>query len=440
MHDVATTRRQFLTGTAGMAAVGLMAGCGSSGSSAGSGGKTDSGVLNVWGGVPAASGPQTLINAFTKKSPDVKVNYTQFTNDPNGNLKLDTALQGGAGIDMFFTYTFANLTKRVTAGLALDLTARVKSDATLANLGQPDRSPLYAGKLYSLPTDREPYFVFINKDMAKAANVNIPAQWDVDQFHAAAKKLTTSQVHGAFSAPPVAVPTLGPNANYNTAGTKVNFDSSAWRADTQLAVGMQHDRSAYPEAQVLAQQLTAYSQNVFLTGKVGLWFTGAFSLRYINDTKQYPHSFTTTFAPEPAPTVGSTGFWNTGALNNLISIAKKSSNQDAAWTFTKFWLGEGAKYMLPAGKVSPPLVNDQTTVVDGLLGNDPNKLYDVDAFKRVYFDKSVRLGVPTIETAAPEIANIQTQLTQQALLGKISVNQWVAQMQSQCNAAIAKDR
>ena len=50
-------------------------------------------------------GRLTWSKAFQQKFPQYKVNYTRFVNDDRGNLKLDTALQGGLDIDVYFTYS-----------------------------------------------------------------------------------------------------------------------------------------------------------------------------------------------------------------------------------------------------------------------------------------------------------------------------------------------
>lgn len=437
------SRRQFISGAAGAAAAtaatSMLVGCSSGTSSAASSatGKAAAvaGQLNVWGGVPAASGPSALIAAFQKANPGVNVNYTQYTNDPTGNLKLDTALQGGAGIDVFFSYTFPELTNRVNAKRTLDITNKVEADPVLKKLASPTYSPYYSGKLYAIPTVSEAQFVLINKDMMKSAGIPVPSKWTVDEYHTVAKKLTKGDTHGAFISPYVAVPTLGQDAIYTKSG-KANFNAPPWLSEMELAASMAKDGSTFPESQIIAQQLAAYQQNLFLTGKIGLWYTATWVLRYINDLQNYPHNFVTTFAPTPSPT-GVSDPWNYGTFDNLISISSASQNKDAAWAFLQYWATTGAQYMYQAGKLSP--VQGYTTqAADGLLGPDKDKLYDVDAFKRVVFDPKIRMGVPTIFTAGPQIATAQTTQTQQLLLGNISPDQWVSNMQGTAAKAIAQ--
>ncbi len=79
-------------------------------------------TLEVWGGVPPETGPGDLVAAFSKAYPNIKVNYTRFVNDDTGNTKLDTALQGGTPIDVYFSYTVPRMGQRIKAGVAEDLT------------------------------------------------------------------------------------------------------------------------------------------------------------------------------------------------------------------------------------------------------------------------------------------------------------------------------
>lgn len=442
MSSHSASRRQFISGAAGLAAAtaatSVLAACSSTSTNGGtSSGNSSaiSGQLNVWGGVPAASGPSDLISAFEKANPGVTVNYTQFTNDPTGNLKLDTALQGGAEIDVFFTYTFPELTNRVNAKRTLDITSLVNSDPDLKKLASPSYSPLYSGKLHAIPTVSEAQFVLINEDMMKSANIDIPEKWTVDDYHTVAKKLTKGGTHGAFISPFIAVPTLGQDAIYTKSG-EANFTAAPWASEVQLAQQMAQDGSTFPESQILSQQLAAYQQNLFLTGKIGLWYTATWVLRYINDQKNYPHDFVTTFAPAPIP-VGVSDPWNVGTFDNLMSISSASQNKDAAWAFLRYWATTGAEYMYKAGKLSP-IQGYTQQAADALLGPNSAKLYDGNAFKRVVFDPNIKMGVPTTFTAGPQIAAAQLTQNQQLLLGNITADQWVSNMQSTASKAIAQ--
>ncbi|HEX6685643.1 MAG TPA: extracellular solute-binding protein [Candidatus Limnocylindrales bacterium] len=438
------SRRRLLTGGAGLAGAALLAACGDKGGVAEQGSETgnaDSGALNWWGGVPPENGPNEAIAAFKQKFPKITVTYTRFVNDPTGNLKLDTALQGGTPIDLFYSYIPGDLQKRVTAGLTLDLTGRANADSELKFLTatDPQQTLLFDGKLHAVPTNKSTTFVFLNKDMLDAAGVTIPDGWDADDYHQIAKRLSSAKVFGSFNSPEIAVPVLGGNAIYKPGGQESNFDSPAWRRQIQLHVDMIADKSAFPQTEIVARKLDTYQQAAFLTGQSAMWISQPFSLRYVNDAKNYPHTFKTTFAPFPVPAKGQQS-WTPGGLDNYLSISAKSQNQAAAWTFLRWLTGEGSQHMIAGGRI--PVIGSvsQDVVVEKLLGSDMQARYDVEAFRKVYFKDNIKLPVATTHAGASEIATERTKLTNQVLLGQMTVDAWVSEMKSRADAAIKKGK
>ncbi|HXR66028.1 MAG TPA: extracellular solute-binding protein, partial [Ktedonobacteraceae bacterium] len=341
-HDqvFSRSRRRFLQqgATVGLAAASLgplLAACGSSSTSGGNG--SGPVTLQVWGGVPAENGPADLIAAFQKANPRFTIRYTRYVNDDTGNTKLDTSLQSGTPIDIYFSYTVPHINPRISAGLAEDLTPYINADSTLKTWVQGTQGIFNVNnKYFSLPTARSPFYVLANKKALDAAGATLPTTWSIDDYHALAKKLSKGNTYGAF-APPTVLPyappslatmTLGPNAYYSI-------------------------------TKVAAQNL--------------LWITQAFSLRYINDMQTYPHDFMTTFAPMPAP-VGASTYYNGGGLDNFIMMNSKSQFKNEAWQFIRFWLGDGAKYMLKGGKVPALPGTDPDAIVDGILGPHKDQL------------------------------------------------------------------
>ena len=395
-------------------------------------------TLEVWGGVPAENGPQDLIDAFTKANPSIKVNYTRYVNDDTGNTQLDTALQGGTPIDVFFTYAIPRLGQRIKAGAVADLTSYVKADKDIDKwVTETDGIFTSDDKYYSLPTTKEPNFTFINKDKLDAAGASVPAAgWTIDEFRELSKTLTKDGAFGTFGPPDTARQKLGPNYWYKEGGKESNFDDPAFRESIQLHRDMIDDGTAFPWTDVLAQNLKAYAQTPFLTEQTILWQNSSYSLRFISDKEQYPHDFVTTFAPAPLVS-GVENPWNGGGINNWIMAKEGTQNLDAAWTFIRFWLVEGAQYMLKAGKIPAFPGTDETTVVEGILGPDRETLYDVEAYKKVVFDPAIRLVTDTITTAGAEIQTIIDGLSDRCFIGEISVDEWVTEAKKQADAAIA---
>lgn len=437
IHERRVNRRTLIGG----AAVGFgAAGLGSGRAFAAPAVLRQSGVtLEVWGGVPVENGPQDLIDAFQKANPSIKIKYTRYVNDDTGNTQLDTALQGGTPIDVFFTYAVPRLGQRIKAGACADLTSYVSADADINKWATgTDGIFKYEDKFYSLPTTKEPNFLFINKDKLEAAGASVPASgWTIDEFRELSKSLTKDGAFGTFAPPDTARQKLGADYWYKDGGKASNFDDPAFKEATQLHRDMIDDGTAFPWTDVLAQNLKAYAQTPFLTEQTILWNNSSYSLRFVSDKEQYPHDFVTTFAPSPVP-AGVKDPYNAGGINNWIQMKKGIAHADEAWTFIRFWLVEGAQYMLKAGKVPAYPGTDEQTVVEGILGPDRDKLYDVEAYKKVVFDPSIRLVTDTITTASAEISTIIEGLSDRCFIGEISVDDWVSEAKKQSDAAIAK--
>ena len=422
------SRREVLARVGAAAAAAVVPGC--------SGGGARSGALQVWGGVPAASGPAEVVKAFQQKFPQYKVNYTRFVNDARGNLKLDTALQGGVDIDVYFTYNQASMALRAGSGLAADLTDRVTQDPELKPFLDTVEPRAYAedGKIKALATAQEPRFVLFNEKLRQQAGVELPAQWTIDEFRETARKLTTADTVGAYTIPDVARIALGPNYWYD--GNRSNFGDPHFEQGFRLGRQMIAEGSAFPWTEVLSRHLDAYQQNSFLGAEFHLWPTAPFNLRYLYDAKKYPHDFKVSFAP--TPTVDGKD-WNGGAYNNFIMLNPQSPKLEAAWQFVKFWLTEGSTPMLKGGKL-PTLGNvTDDQVITGMLGKEPDKYFDVDSFRRVVLDVKPKLATDTRLTGFPEISLAVKQQGDLCWLGEKDPAAAIREVRRLADAAIARN-
>jgi multiple sugar transport system substrate-binding protein len=271
----------------------------------------------------------------------------------------------------------------------------------------------------------------------EAAGASLPAAgWTLDDYVALAKKLSGDNVFGTFSPPDSARQVLGSNYWYKNKGTESNFDDPAFRQNLERHKNMIDGKSAYSWTDVLSQNLKVFSEQPFLTEQAVIWFTASWEMQNLNNTVQNPHDFVTTFAPLPVP-AGVKNPWNTGSVGIYPLINSKTKNPDAAWQFVRYWLTDGAKYMLKAGKVPAYPGTSEDTIVETILGPDREKLYDVEAYRKSLFDPSIRLVNDTITTASTEIQDLIDGLTDRYLIGEISLDQWVDQAKTKADAAIA---
>ena len=140
---------------AGILAASALAGCGNqSQASEGKGSETaETKKLVVWGGVPGEDGPDKIVEDWNKQHPEVQAEYVRFVNDDTGNTKLDTALQSGEQIDIFFTYSPDLMVKRASSGMLEDLENLGAKEFVDENILGGEESFLRVNnKIYGIPT------------------------------------------------------------------------------------------------------------------------------------------------------------------------------------------------------------------------------------------------------------------------------------------------
>lgn len=425
------TRRSF-AGLVGAGAAAALTGCASQDTS------KDLDTLQVWGGVPPENGPQAVVDHFLEKHPDRKVTYTRFVNDDRGNLKVNTALQGGVDIDVFFTYDSSNLAMRSFSGMAADLGDLVRSTPELAPFLDTDvpKALIDGETITALATTKEPNFLLLNEALREDAGIELPTSWDLEEYLEAVKALTAEDRYGTYKLPDLPRIELGPNYWYADGGGS-NFEDPAFLRHFDLTSQMIREGQIFPWSQVLARQIEAYQQNNFIAGDFAIWGTAPFSLRFLNDPEEYPHDFLTSCAP--MPTIDGAD-WNSGVYGNHIQINAKSPKQEFAEEFVKFWILEGAADMAPGGKI-PALDNvDPEVLLEAVLGEDMDTYFDVESFRRTLFENDPQLLTDTDLTAVAEITHAYEQQRDVCWLLERSPEQAISTIHADADALIQRFR
>ncbi|QJD86195.1 extracellular solute-binding protein [Cohnella herbarum] len=366
--------------------------------SAGENGSNNVIKLKFWGAVPEENGPKQAVENWNKANPDIQVEYVRFVNDESGNTKLETALLAGDQVDLFINYRMDKLSKRIDAGMVEPLDSYIEKSAfnVEENFGS-NAITKFEDKTYYIPAIILNDFVTLNKSFLDEAGLAIPEQWTWDQYMDYAAKLTkgdgADKRWGSYTdllQPKIfeyldkAVKTeLGPDAFYKQDGTS-NFDNPAFKQYFDIMYNLEKTLKAQPPiAEAKATKMEGIQ--LYLTNKVAMHWIGTASLRNIKNTTDYPHDFITAFAPPPKLTENSAYLGGGTGYLDFTTINARSQNKDAAWKFMQWYVTEGNEPLIAGGRVPAWKKADKDKVASLILGENPEKLFDVDSFKRVVF-------------------------------------------------------
>lgn len=427
---------------AGILAASALAGCGNqSQASEGKGSETaETKKLVVWGGVPGEDGPDKIVEDWNKQHPEVQAEYVRFVNDDTGNTKLDTALQSGEQIDIFFTYSPDLMVKRASSGMLEDLENLGAKEFVDENILGGEESFLRVNnKIYGIPTVTEPTGIMINKDMLDAKGITIPENWTISDYEEVARQLTGEvdgkKVYGCnvyWGGGPLSIARsiLGGDEFYKS-DTETNFDAKEYQINTKFKA-MMDEGIAMPYEEIFSRKLDVYSHPAFLSGEIAMMPFSAWMLRYVNDKENFPHDFVTTFAPFPSTDDGTPNPYQS-ENNNTICMNSQSKNKEEAWEFIKFWITEGSRDIakMPAWSGAA-----EDEIVAKILGDDPEERFDVEAYKKVMLRDDFKYIVPTKTTALSEITQIYKEESQNYFLGVTSEEDYYKNLKERADKAL----
>lgn len=414
---------------------------------------SDTVTLRVWGGVPPEAGPQEAIDNFNEEFKDkgIQAEYVSFVNDETGNLKLETALLSGDGVDVYMTYGIADLEKRATGGMALDLSDYIEKDQIDMKATFTDAVESYYidGTPYAIPTKKDQYGLVLNKTMFDEAGIPIPEDWTYDEFREICKKLTHGEgqdkVYGMFwnsqsdlvwMTNYFTMRALGGNPLYKEGGTEANVNDPVIQQATQLVYDtMNVDGTAPTHTDAVTQKLT--QEGMFLSGKCAMTI-GPWIVRSIKDTQQYPHDFETAFAPYPIPEEGMDNYAY-GGLGDLICINPKSENLDACWEYVKWYSTEGMLPLVEGGRVPIATTFDTEEVTEAYLSGAED-LFDRESTERVMIQEPEKtMAISTYSNKLPEINKKLGEQMEAILNDKVSVSEGLQIVQDYANEQLSEE-
>lgn len=339
--------------------------------------------LTFWGGVPAEAGPQEVVDNWNKENPDIQVEYVRYVNDDAGNLKLDTALMTGQGVDLYASYLLPRLENRVQAGNAVDLAQFGDYDID-DKIGPDAKAWQVEGKYYAMPTKKNVYFMWLNKDALDAADLPVPYDWTWEDVKDYAKQLGTNDRWGMVQTLReldfIMDGSTAAKGNILTDGTSNLGDPNARRYLEILHEMMFEDKTTPPMGEQISNKMPIEAD--FLGGKAAMFYAGEWIFRFANNLKDYPRDFKIAFAPIPKVTDGQGDFKTIGGVGDAISINANSKNVEAAWKFLK-WYADGGMLPQAAGGRLPASKDADGELALELLLKGVEDTYDLDSVKKV---------------------------------------------------------
>ena len=249
-----------------------------------------------------------LLNAFTKKHPDITVKFNP-TNPPDYNAVLRTQLTGGTGPDLMYLRSFKTGLDLFNDGFVEPLTGvpGLKENYSEGSLS-PWTTP--GGVNYGLPFIAVSHGVYYNMDLFKKFKLKIPQTWE--QLIAAAKKLKAGGVipfaNGSkdqWDMNEIVLMNLLPDF---VGGRAARLDYETGKVpfnDAKMVSAFQAIKDIAPYLPAGQEGVSYYdAQQLFLLGKAAMFFGGSWDVTMFEKAApSFKWSIFATPAPAGRPTI-----------------------------------------------------------------------------------------------------------------------------------------
>lgn len=366
------SRRDLLRAGGGIAAAGamspLLAACGSSPSSSGSGSVTNAtGTVTFWTTMTDIyyAAHKHIVDSFNTSHKKLQVKLVQVpTTSTDDVSKLLTAVRGGTGPDVYFLDRFT-VAQQAGTGALQDLSKYVNAENNLSSqyLGYAWKEVLLKGKPYGLPYDTDVRAMFYNKTVLQQAGVD-PSELDIshgpitlDRMRSINQKVNKTASNGNYTTVGV-VPWFDQGSGYTW-----GFDFGGSFADLKSckvtptapkvvdAYQWIYDWAQEFGPQKLQSFISAYApQNAppatypLFQNRTALSITGDWQLAAI---KQYVPKLQYGVTYIPVPKAGDKPSTWSGGFS--VVMPQGAKNADGAWEFMRYFAGEpGQRYYTSA--------------------------------------------------------------------------------------------
>ncbi|HJC57912.1 MAG TPA: sugar ABC transporter substrate-binding protein [Candidatus Eisenbergiella intestinipullorum] len=333
---------------------------------------------------------QMLIDGFEAANPNIKVELIDIASSEYSN-KLTVMLNGGNDLDVVWIKDADNTPSIAQRGQLEDLTPYIERDGMdLAEMNGADALNLN-GIQAALPVKTDFYVLYYNKDIFDAAGVEYPGNdmtWS--EFEELATQMTSGEgndkVYGAhFHTWQACVQNWAVQDGKHTI---LDTDYSFMKPYYEMALRMQ-DAGTVMDYSTLKTGNIAYA-SVFMEGQTAMIPMGTWLMSTIIEAKKNGETdINWGVATLPHPDDVEAGY--TVGSTTPMGVNAASKHKDEAWEFVKFCSSEeGAKIYAEAG-IIPARMNEETIKALAALDGMPEGLEEALQTKHVSLDRPLEL-------------------------------------------------
>ncbi|HEY8589317.1 MAG TPA: sugar ABC transporter substrate-binding protein [Naasia sp.] len=364
--------RRVIATSGSVAALVLLAGC----AGGGGGGSAEPSTITLWSRGANETINQALADAWNEDH-DVKVELLPVP-DAEYSKKLAAAVAAGNPPDVA-TLDVVAIPEMMRGGILTDITDRATSLDFFDELAQSyvDHATV-DGKIYALPENIDASTLFWNKDLFEQAGLDPeapPANFDEIREYAAAITALGEDKYGFY----ISGQCAGCNAYtfsplvWASGGDYVNEDGTEATLTSDglvQALGLYQDLWESGDIPAEAKDDTGANWvSSFGSGNIGMIGLGAFAIAQMEEN--YPDvNFGITALP------GADGGASSFTGGDVIAIPKGAKNEEAAWEFLEWSLGEDAQVEVYAKSGSLVARGD---LIENEYATDPNVVAENEA-------------------------------------------------------------
>ncbi|WP_211748106.1 extracellular solute-binding protein [Paenibacillus sp. Marseille-Q4541] len=387
-----------------LAMVTALSGCGGTDSGKeGASGDKNSGEVTIkyynWDNADQEGATDAMLREFEEKNPGIKVEHVVLVpgNSVEMMKKLDFLISSGEAVDVVNLPSAGGIVERAARGALAPLNEFYEAEGIVPE-DEYYVNPKVDDKYYGMQMTAGYQFILLNKDALDEAGLPVPTYgWTWDDYRDYAKKLTKGEgvdkQYGTYfhtwelymNGP---AQTVMKDPYRYSDGTTILTDPT-YKYFFQLRKDMEtQDQSAKPYADVLAAKLNYRSE--FFSGDAAMIMSGSFMIPDPGKTDEYPHEFTTAFAPIPLPPASALpkeyedGKYFVGG--NQLFMGSTSKHKEESYKLMRFMTtaDSDARMEFSGWKKS-----DKDKVLERMIGKN-TELYDVDSLKNTLFGPDIK--------------------------------------------------